>query len=69
MALLADYERPLACLPRRCIRDNLERDMGQRFLHGLELALATMLGTAVLLAIAVITNNLGPNRYPIYWWK
>lgn len=43
--------------------------MRERFLHGLELALATMLGTIVLLCIALFTNNLGPKRYPIYWWN
>lgn len=53
---------------RRCIRDALEPGMQDRFLHGLELALATMMGTVVLLCIALCTNNLGPKRYPVYWW-
>lgn len=45
--------------------------MLERFMHGLLLSLATMLGSFILFAIALVTNNMGPinKRYPTYWWS
>ena len=54
-----------------CIRPSLEPTLQERFMHGLLLSLATMLGSFILFTIALVTNNVGPSskRYPTYWWS
>ncbi|KAK9834125.1 hypothetical protein WJX81_000093 [Elliptochloris bilobata] len=54
-----------------CIRNMLEDTMRDRFFHGGMLCISGMLGTVILLAVALVTNNFGPasKRYPIYWWR
>lgn len=45
--------------------------MQERFLHGLVLTLASLLGSFILFGIALLTNNMGSSekRYPTYWWS
>jgi hypothetical protein len=54
-----------------CIRTSLEPTMQERFLHGLVLTLASLLGSFILFGIALLTNNIGSSekRYPTYWWS
>jgi hypothetical protein len=53
-----------------CIQSALEPSMAARMVHGLELAISAIIGQAVLFAVALIVNNIGPasKRYPTMWW-
>lgn len=53
-----------------CIQSTLEPGMAARMVHGLELTMSAVIGQAVLFAVALIVNNIGPasKRYPTMWW-
>lgn len=53
-----------------CIQTNLEPNWIARFIHGLELSVSALIGTAVMFIVALLVNNIGPSttRYPTRWF-